>query len=67
MTFSDIKKYLETARTSKGARIWFLIGLAIILLILWLTKVIKTGFAIGLGIVILAAIGIETFNYDLDL
>jgi hypothetical protein len=30
-------------------------------------KIIKTGFAIGLGIIILAAIGIQTFNYDLDL
>ena len=30
-------------------------------------KIIKTGFAIGFGIILLAAIGIETFNYDLDL
>jgi hypothetical protein len=29
--------------------------------------VIKKGFALGIGIIILAAIGIETLNYDLDL
>jgi hypothetical protein len=41
--------------------------IGVVLFVLWWMKIIKTGFAIGLGIVILAAIGIETFNYDLDL
>jgi hypothetical protein len=44
-----------------------MVGLAVILFILWWTNIIKTGFAIGLGIILLAAIGIETFDYDLDL
>ena len=34
---------------------------------LWWLKIIKTGFAIGLGIITVAAFGIETMNYDLDL
>ncbi len=57
----------ESAQSNKSARIGFMIGFAIILFILWWFKIIKTGFAIGIGILILAAIGIETLNYDLDL
>ena len=67
MTLENIKQSLETARNTKSTRIWFMVGLGVILFILWWMKIIKTGFAIGLGIVILAAIGIETFDYDLDL
>lgn len=44
-----------------------MVALAVVLFVLWWLNIIKTGFAIGLGIVILAAIGIETFDYDLDL
>jgi hypothetical protein len=44
-----------------------MVALAVVLFILWWFEIIKTSFAIGLGIIILAAIGIETMNYDLDL
>lgn len=44
-----------------------MIGLVVLIIILWWMNIIKTGFAIGLGILLLAAIGIETLNYDLDL
>ena len=62
-----LSEKLETARNTKSTRIWFMTGLVVIIFILWWLKVIKTGFAIGLGIILLAAIGIETFDYDLDL
>jgi hypothetical protein len=38
-----------------------------VIIALYMMGIIKKWFAIGLGIIILAAIGIETFNYDLDL
>ncbi len=63
----DIKQSFETARNTKSIRLWFMVGLVVVLFVLWWMKIIKTGFAIGLGIILLAAIGIETFNYDLDL
>ena len=44
-----------------------MVGLAVVVFALWWMNIIKTGFAIGLGIILLAAIGIETMNYDLDL
>jgi len=64
---SSITETSEKTQSTKSIRIGFMIGLAVILFILWWLKIIKTGFAIGIGILILAAIGIETFNYDLDL
>ena len=57
----------EKARNTKSTRLWFIIAIAVIVFALWWLKIIKTGFAIGLGIILLAAFGIETFNYDLDL
>ncbi len=63
----NFSEMLETARNTKSTRIWFMTGLVVIVFVLWWLKVIKTGFAIGLGIILLAAIGIETFDYDLDL
>lgn len=63
----DIKQTLQTLRNTKSTRIVFMVGLVILIIILWWVNIIKTGFAIGLGIILLAAIGIETFNYDLDL
>ena len=57
----------EKARNTKSTRLWFIVGIAVIVFALWWLKVLKTGFAIGLGIILLAAFGIETFNYDLDL
>ncbi len=64
---TDIKAELQKARNTKSTRIWFLVALGVILFILWWIGKIKTGFAIGLGIILLAAIGIQTFDYDLDL
>ena len=63
----EISNELQKARNTKSTRLWFLVLLAVVLFVLWWFKIIKTGFAVGLGIVVLAAIGIETFNYDLDL
>jgi O-antigen ligase len=64
---AEIMSELEKARNTKSTRLWFLVFLAVVLFVLWWFKIIKTGFAVGLGIIVLAAIGIETFNYDLDL
>jgi hypothetical protein len=58
---------LEKARNTKSTRLWFLVLLAAIIFVLWWLKIIKTWFAIWLGIVVLAVIGIQTFDYDLDL
>lgn len=58
---------LQTWRQTKSIRISFMVWLLVIVGILFWTGVIKKGFAIGLAIVLLAAIGIETFDYDLDL
>lgn len=55
------------ARTSKVTRLWILAIMSISVFLLWFFWVIKTGFAIGIGIILLAAIGIQTFDYDLDL
>lgn len=62
-----LSETLGTLRNTKSTRIWFMVGLVVLIIILWWMKIIKTGFAIGLGILLLAAIGIETLNYDLDL
>ncbi len=64
MTFTE---KLQELRNTKSSRIWFMIGLIALVIILYITGVIKKWFAIWLGIVLLAAIGIETLNYDLDL
>jgi hypothetical protein len=44
-----------------------MLGLLVLLFILWWFKIIKTGFVLGIGFLILVALGIETFNYDIDL
>ena len=64
---STLSETIQTLRATKSTRIWLMAGLIVLIIILWWMKIIKTGFAIGLGILLLAAIGIETFNYDLDL
>lgn len=63
----QIQAELEKARNTKSTRLWFLVLLAVIIFVLWWVKIIKTWFAIWLGIIVLAAIGIQTFDYDLDL
>jgi O-antigen ligase len=63
----NITTSIDTARNTKSTRLWFMGLIGVVIFVLWWMKIIKTGFAIGLGIIILAAIGIETMNYDLDL
>lgn len=53
--------------TSKAKHLWILFIISITVFILWLVGIIKTGFAIGIGILLMAAIGIQVFDYDLDL
>lgn len=57
----------QKARNTKSTRLYFIGLIGAIVFVLWYFKIIKTGFAVGLGIILLAAFGIETFNYDLDL
>ena len=66
-TAQKIWQEAEKARNTKSTRIWVLLFIGAILFVLWWMGKIKTAFAIGLGIVLLAAIGIQTFDYDLDL
>ncbi len=63
----SVSETLQKARNTKSTRIWFLVLLVVIVIALYLMGIIKKGFAIGLGILLLAAIGIQTFDYDLDL
>jgi hypothetical protein len=58
---------LQNARNTKSTRLWFLVLLVVVVIALYMLGIIKKGFAIGLGILLLAAIGIQTFDYDLDL
>lgn len=53
--------------TRNRTLLWVSIGLLVLVIALYLLGFIKKGFAIGLGIILLAAIGIQTFNWDLDL
>ncbi len=66
-TAADLALGAEKARNTKSTRIWFMVLLIAVIILLYMMGIIKKGFAIGLGIILLAAIGIETFNYDLDL
>jgi hypothetical protein len=66
-TAQNIGQEAEKARNTKSTRLWFLIAVGVVLFALWWMGKIKTAFAVGLGIVLLAAIGIQTFDYDLDL
>ena len=63
----SLSEKLQTARNTKSKRILFMVWLLILLAILWWFKVIKTGFVVGIGLLILVALGIETLDYDLDL
>lgn len=59
--------YLQKARNTKSTRLWFIVLLIVIVAVLYFLGVIKKGFAIGLGIILLLALGIQIFDYDLDL
>ena len=58
---------LQKARNTKSTRLWFLVLLVVIVIALYMMGIIKKGFAIGIGILLLAAIGIQSYDYDLDL
>ena len=59
---------IETSpHTSKAKHLWILFIMSITVFVLWLVGIIKTGFAIGIGILLMATIGIQVFDYDLDL
>lgn len=58
---------LQKARNTKSTRLWFLVLLVVIVIALYMMGIIKKGFAIGIGLLLLAAIGIQTLDYDLDL
>ena len=64
---AEIKAELEKVRNTKSTRIWILLLVGAVLFVLWWMGKIKTAFAVGLGIVLLAAIGIQTMDHDLDL
>jgi hypothetical protein len=71
-TKSETKKgglgaYLQKARNTKSTRIWFIILLIVIVIVLYFFGILKKGFAIGIGIILLAALGLQVFDYDLDL
>lgn len=48
MTLADVKQAAETARNTKSTRLWFIVGIGVVVFILWWFKIIKTGFAIGI-------------------
>jgi hypothetical protein len=64
---SEEPSVLQKARNTKSTRLWFLVLLVVVVIALYMLGIIKKGFAIGLGILLLAAIGIQSFDYDLDL
>ena len=66
-TTQKIGQEAEKARNTKSTRLWFMVMIFVAIVALYMMGIIKKWFAIGLGIIVLAAIGIETFNYDLDL
>lgn len=58
---------IQRIRNSKTIRIWFMVVITLLVLGLYGLGIIKKGFAIGIGIILLAAFGIEMLNYDLDI
>jgi hypothetical protein len=66
-TASKVGTEAQKARNTKSTRLWFIGLISAIVFVLWYFKIIKTGFAVGIGILLLAAFGIEAIDYDLDL
>ena len=66
-TASKVGAEAQKARNTKSTRLWFIGLIGAIVFVLWYFKIIKTGFAVGLGIIVLAAFGIEAYDYDLNL
>jgi hypothetical protein len=64
---AQLQEELQKARNTKSTRLWVIALLGVVVFALWLLDIIKTWFAIGLGIIVLAMFGIQTFDYDLDL
>lgn len=63
----SLSKTLSDARQRKNTRIWFMVLLLVIIAVLYFTVGKMKGLLIGLAVIILAAIGIQVTNYDLDL
>ncbi|USN57446.1 MAG: hypothetical protein H6766_03255 [Candidatus Peribacteria bacterium] len=63
----SLTKILSDARQRKSTRIWFMILLLVIIIVLYFTVGKMKGLLIGLAIIILAAIGIQVMDYDIDL
>lgn len=66
-TAADVGAGAQKARNTKSTRLWFIVLLIAIVALLWKLNIIKTGFAVGIGILLLAAFGVEAIDYDLDL
>lgn len=66
-TSNEAIENMQSFRNKKSTRIGAMVIILAVIIILFLTGVLKKWLAIGLGIIVLAAIGIETFNYDIDL
>lgn len=64
---SSVTDKIQSIRNTKRNRIVFIIVLVITVFALWWFKIIKTGFAIGIGLLLMVALGIQTIDYDLDL
>jgi hypothetical protein len=62
-----LSAWLQKMRNTKSARIWVIVLLIVVVILLYIFGILKKGFAIGIGIILLAALGLQVFNYDLDL
>lgn len=54
-TATKVGEQAEKSRNTKSTRLWLIGLIGIVVFVLWWLKIIKTGFAIGLGIIVLAA------------
>lgn len=54
-TATKVGEQIEKARNTKSTRLWIIGLIGVAVFVLWWLKIIKTGFAIGLGIIVLAA------------
>lgn len=64
---AKIKETVQKARNTKSTRIWFMVLLLVILWILYFTSAKMKGLIIALILIVLTAIGVQVFDYDLDL
>lgn len=67
MTTATLKQRLQTARNSKGRRIWLLVVLLLILLAMYFIGGKMKGLLLVLIVVVLSALGLQLTDWDLDL